>query len=300
MKLGPLLYAGVGDKVYQLLSTASLYNEYSINSQKKKIVFCCENDVNCANDLISFLVKTNELISKVYHDIELIPISNNVIIDKMKSNSNPFDNSNASIVHYENDLFYMNCWPGVLKNIGELRERCQTWPQLYSNYVGVNYLDDFKSRKINANKNIKIMISSSANSVKITGEKVNLFIKHTLGEFCNIGAIYNNYPSVVGRFDTNNRALTNAIGAEKIKKLFNDSSPHIKDVDSNLNDLLSLLNSVDVLISVRSGLTDIAAILGIRCITLYPDLGAAEFYKMSKNEIISEKYLNYGLIVSEL
>ena len=290
----PVILGGIGDIILSLLALLIRAETEERPIQK---IFVASSQATKVNELLSVIASIVPELTKAIGTTQITEISNDSIkkiTEYLKQHV-----QNASIWGprffladgIDGPLFTV--WPGASGNLSEVLKTSNSWSSSYIRYA-INKEIAGELFKVKGNLMPELIskhafMSLTANSFAVDQVEVVHALKQAfkkLSAALNI-VTYNEMANPDKRPD-----LTEKLGGHgSIDNLcVNELSSWARiwrpSIDLPFSGMVDLMKECDLLISFRSGLTDLAALLGKRLLIVYPSMAEFKWFRVSRNEQI--------------
>ena len=190
-----------------------------------------------------------------------------------------------------NTLF--SVWPGASSSLGEVLDTSSSWSSSYIRYAfhkdAVQEIFDVDSTSINNATSDLAFMSLTANSFSVDQSGVvSVLAQALLGLEISLNrVIYNTILTPQERPDIIKKPGEHgSTDSSCINQLSIFAKEWTTVTDLPFSQMVAHIQASDILISFRSGLTDLAALLGKRLLTIYPSMQEFSWFKISPREHI--------------
>lgn len=287
------LCAGIGDIVHSVLVT-----QYKNRENNKKIRLLCSDVQKETCVSIARILYDTYFSDLPFPEITALPKEEFKELMADIEELSPKDFLTGPRFFYLKGTPTIGAWPGFTRDIAELSKKVSCWSEMYALFNNVSS-DEYNSflcqgiadRPLNLNnderKTVTLFLSLSANSMKID---MRHFLENCvkllkfLSKKNDICIKFHMPPQKSTRPDIDDaREMENV--SDIIYKLTSSIDRVSVDfVSGGFDQVLKALSSSDLMFSPRSGLGDIAYILGIPQISAYNNLNDQKFYRLTRNE----------------
>lgn len=298
----PVILGGIGDI---MLSLISLLIRSETEVMPIQDTFVSLSQVPKVNKLLSLIASFVPELSSAIGTMQVIGISDESIRDitqylkKHAPTSSIWGPRFFLTDKIEGPLFTV--WPGASSNLVEVLETSNSWSSSYLRYA-INHEmvgEMFKHPEdiIHKVASEHAFMSLTANSFAIDQDEVVCALKQsfeTLSITLNI-VTYNEIVKAEKRPDIIEKPGEHgSIDNPCINELSFWAKTWRSATDLPFSEIVDRIKECDLVISFRSGLTDLAALLGKRLLTVYPSKTEYKWFKVSSNEqliSVDSKYI---------
>ncbi len=287
------LCAGVGDIVHSILAT-----QYKNIENSKKIRLVCSDVQKETCVSIARILYDTYFSHLPFPEIAALPKEEFKEMMADIEELNPTDFLTGPRFLYRKGVPVIGAWPGFTRDVAELSKMVSCWSGMYAlfnNIGGKEYssflMQGIPDRSLDLNnderKKVTLFLSLSANSMKID---MRHFLENSfkllkfLSQKNNICIKLHMPPQKSTRPDIDDaREMENV--SDIIYKLTSSiEGASVDFVSGSFDQVLKALSSSDLMFSPRSGLGDVAYILGVPQISAYNNLNDQKFYRLTKGE----------------
>lgn len=290
----PVILGGVGDIILSLLSLLIRSEAEGRPIQK---AFASSSQEPKVNELLLLIASLAPELTNVIRTTQVIGIGDETI-----RNITVYLKQHAPSASVWGPRFFLSdeidgplftVWPGASSNLGKVLETSNSWSSSYMRYaISKDIAEEmFKAQEITireADSEIAFM-SLTANSFAIDQAEVVHALKQAFQKLSLTLDIvtYNGIVNAAERPDiTENPGAHGSIDKPCVMELSSWARTWRPATDLPFSGMIGQIKECDLLISFRSGLTDLAALLGKRLLTVYPSMTEFKWFRVSSNEQI--------------
>ncbi|WP_425960607.1 hypothetical protein [Rhizobium nepotum] len=294
-----LVVGGVGDQLYQLLCIASLENGIEpricvSRRDEAKALYLAQlinrrDGMPDAFDFGKFKVLEDESVAE--------------LLDFCQAHKKEGDLT-GGFTAYVPEVGLVTClWPDLSNDLGALFGASDSWVNLYEMYSGArvalgldrNYAQVYeRDVAITAISDARsVFASPNANSVPIDMQQISELVAVLNDPAWNVVKVHSNSGNS-RRLDIKSKSDRVPL-SEKFAEALTRQGINTRIIGGDLMALHSEIEQSDLVLTVRSGLTDLAYFAGRSLLTYYPSMEIYKNYRMSHREIVLEELRGGGI-----
>jgi hypothetical protein len=294
-----LVAGGVGDQLYQLLCIASMKDAGVFRvcvSQRDRAKTCYiaelinqQSATEDPFDVANFKIIDDEIVAE--------------LLDFCLAH-NKEAQLTGGFTAYAPGIGLVTClWPALSNDIASLFDASSNWVNLYERYVGGRITSNLDSRyrdiyNINEAKAAiagagSVFASPNANSVPIDMYQINELLAMLKNPAWHTVKVHSNTGNA-RRLDIKSTSDESPL-SETFAAGFSNLGIETQLVGGDLVALHAQIKQSDLVLTVRSGLTDLAYFTGRSLLTYYPSMEIYGNYRMSRREVVLKELRSGGL-----
>lgn len=294
-----LVVGGVGDQLYQLLSIAHL------NDSEAPIVCVAQRDEAKARYIAQIISEREDSAGAFNRDSFNVLKDEDVLelIDFCQAHKKQGDITGGFTAYLPSHGLVTCLWPDLSSDLSALFEASACWVNLYENFSGARiccrldraykhvYEKDAAIAAISSAK--RVFASPNANSVPIDMRQLNELVgglKNPVWEVVKVHSNEGNARRLDIKSKSDQSPLSKSFAAAMTRQGFD-----AQIIGGNLSTLHAEIAESDLVLTVRSGLTDLAYFTGRSLLTYYPSMEIYRSYRMSRREVILEELRGGGV-----
>ncbi|KRA67540.1 hypothetical protein YA62_016150 [Agrobacterium sp. LC34] len=294
-----LVVGGVGDQLYQLLCIAGLANGIGprvcvSRRDEAKALYLAKlinkrDGMQNVFDLGKFKVLEDDSVAE--------------LLDFCQAHKKEGDLT-GGFTAYAPEVGLVTClWPDLSNDLGALFGASESWVNLYEMYSGARvtsgldrnytqiYARDVAMAVISGARSV--FASPNANSVPIDMTQISDLITVLDDPAWNVVKVHSNAGNS-RRLDIKSKSDESPL-SEKFAEALTRQGIDTRIVGGDLVALHSEIEQSDLVLTVRSGLTDLAYFTGRSLLTYYPSMEIYKNYRMSRREVVLEELRGGGV-----
>ena len=205
-------------------------------------------------------------------------------------------------------------WPDLSRDIGELSRSARSWPELYALFADIDAnafahsLEVSTTLSVTTNQHhlmganaLTIFCSVSANSVRVNVRLFTKFVSSFLSKIVKsreVKIVVHSPPPRASRLDIDDKSNDN-ISQQFIRNVIPlRGSTTFEIAGGDFDEVAASISRSNIVIAPRSGLSDLAYLLGVPTVSAYRDLTEHSFYRLAPTDKVIEMSTLRGVVIS--